>query len=101
MINKRFPVQGNCSEPCPNPRVFHKSGGIHPSHETYGSVPWEIGMQAFKVWNRQYGKYKEGSPEDLQAKSIANRGGFGYWEMTKFTGSEDWKKYFIANKGVK
>jgi len=72
---KRFPIQGDYRREL---------------NEVYGSVPWSVAQVAYDEYHRRY--------PGQSMERLAERGGFGYWEMTEYTGSEDWKKSFIPNK---
>ena len=72
---RKFPIQGD--------RYGAKES---PS----GWVPWEIGMRAYAVWSHNY----RSRDTDPDGKGIADRGGFGYSEMDKYTGSTEWRKHF-------
>ena len=83
----RLPVQGNCHRGDDCDLWFCGKKGEHTS---YGTVPWEVGVAALNGWRRKYGS----SDFERDFKSIFNRGGFGHYEMSIYTGSEDWRISF-------
>ena len=63
----RAPVQGE-----------HR--GCKQGAKPYGSVDWSEHMEAWNAYHRRYSRQS--------AERIAERGGFGYWEITEFLGHE-------------
>jgi hypothetical protein len=55
---------------------------VPSQRKPYGTVDWAEHQEAWAVYNRRY------PGNDQSAQCIAQRGGFGYREITEFLGHE-------------
>lgn len=76
MSDRRAPVQRDCWSP-PG-RCKHAPNA--PEHQG-GTVAWEEHAEAWEGYARRYGK-------DQSAERLAQRGGFGYAEITGHLGHQ-------------
>ena len=86
-----FPLIGHCrrDEKC---SICMASNGYG-----YGRIPYEWAKKAYVGYAKKY----PGSARDQSLERFGERGGFGHWEMTVFTGSEEWKQHFIPSEARK
>lgn len=86
LSGERYPIIGNCHEPEGGCRLWF----CKTKHQSYGTVAIEFAKIAYVTYSSRY--------PGQSFERLKERGGFGHWEMTEFTGSEEWKKHFIPRR---
>lgn len=76
ICGRRAPVQGDDGAGYPPGSPYHRPGAKGP-----GTVAWTEHLEAYSSYAARFG-------HSQSAERLAERGGFGYQEMTDFLGHE-------------